>query len=96
CATPNPRFDFAASPFEPATRLRAWTGPRLAGISAFGLGGTNAHAIVSEAPAIRPVRAPLPAPEFHRRRLWHERPDAVPPVGGQLVASVLDLSFRTR
>ncbi|NEC24547.1 6-deoxyerythronolide-B synthase, partial [Streptomyces parvus] len=74
CATPNPRFDFAASPFEPATRLRAWTGPRLAGISAFGLGGTNAHAIVSEAPAIRPVRAPLPAPEFHRRRLWHERP----------------------
>ncbi|MEU7333486.1 amino acid adenylation domain-containing protein [Streptomyces parvus] len=96
CATPNPRFDFAASPFEPATRLRAWTGPRLAGISAFGLGGTNAHAIVSEAPAIRPVRAPLQAPEFHRRRLWHERPDAVPPVGVPLVASVLDLSFRTR
>ncbi len=110
CETPNPRFDFATSPFAPATRGREWTGRRVAGVSAFGLGGTNAHAIVSEPPGgPRPVRSPLPAPVFSRRRLWRERPSqprqqtaapAGPPAArqpdtGPLVASVLQLSFRT-
>ncbi|MEV6116045.1 amino acid adenylation domain-containing protein [Streptomyces sp. NPDC052109] len=77
CDTPNPRFDFAGSPFVPATSLRAWTGVRrIAGVSAFGLGGTNAHAVVSQPPANRPRRTALPAPAFHRRRLWWDRQDA--------------------
>ncbi|GAA3273799.1 hypothetical protein GCM10020218_018920 [Dactylosporangium vinaceum] len=75
CADPNPRFDFAASPFFPVTEPRAWpAGDRVGAVSAFGLGGTNAHLIAAAAPASSPARAPLPAPVFHRRRLWWDRP----------------------
>jgi acyl transferase domain-containing protein/acyl carrier protein len=51
---PNPRIDFANSPFYVNTRLEAWTAdraPRRAGVSSFGMGGTNAHVILQEAPA---------------------------------------------
>ncbi|MGH3908036.1 MAG: amino acid adenylation domain-containing protein [Pseudonocardiaceae bacterium] len=54
---PNPLIDFANSPFWVVTRATPWrseNGPRRAGISSFGIGGTNAHAIVEEAPS-RPV-----------------------------------------
>ena len=53
--SPNPNIDFDDSPFYVVTTLQDWTTPagvpRRAGVSAFGLGGTNAHAIVEEAPA---------------------------------------------
>jgi amino acid adenylation domain-containing protein len=55
--SPNPKIDFANSPFFPVTRLLEWQrgeSPRRAGVSAFGVGGTNAHVVVEE--------APLPAP----------------------------------
>jgi len=51
--TPNPRIDFADSPFFVNATPRVWeTGgrPRLAGVSSFGLGGTNAHVVLAEAP----------------------------------------------
>lgn len=51
----NPAIDFAASPFYVNTELVAWeTGrqPRRAGISSLGVGGTNAHVIVEEAPPL--------------------------------------------
>jgi len=51
--TPNPQIDFAASPFFVNRALTAWPAgqaPRRAGVSAFGVGGTNVHAIVEEAP----------------------------------------------
>jgi phthiocerol/phenolphthiocerol synthesis type-I polyketide synthase E len=52
---PNPAIDFAGSPFFVADRLRPWTPPagmpRRAGISALGVGGTNAHVILEEPPA---------------------------------------------
>ncbi|MBV9792208.1 MAG: SDR family oxidoreductase [Chloroflexi bacterium] len=54
---PNPRIDFANSPFYVNNKLRPWTtngAPRRAGISSFGVGGTNAHVILEEAPAIAP------------------------------------------
>ncbi|MBI2512596.1 MAG: amino acid adenylation domain-containing protein [Opitutae bacterium] len=49
---PNPRVDLAASPFTVPTTLTPWpTGatPRRAGVSAFGVGGTNAHVVLEEA-----------------------------------------------
>lgn len=54
---PNPGIDFASSPFFVNTELTGWTtngGPRRAGISSFGIGGTNAHVIVEEAPPQEP------------------------------------------
>ena len=48
---PNPKIDFANSPFFVNTKLTNWdTGdlPRRAGISSFGIGGTNAHVVVEE------------------------------------------------
>jgi phthiocerol/phenolphthiocerol synthesis type-I polyketide synthase E len=50
---PNPQIDFRESPFYVNTRLAEWKsekGPRRAGVSAFGVGGTNAHVVVEEAP----------------------------------------------
>ncbi|WP_343069164.1 amino acid adenylation domain-containing protein [Hymenobacter citatus] len=48
----NPSIDFANSPFFVNTTLRDWTTPtvRRAGISSFGVGGTNVHVVVEEAP----------------------------------------------
>ena len=62
---PNPEIDLAASPFYVVDRLRAWTtdgGSRIAGVSSLGVGGTNCHVIVAEAPAVDEAdAAALPA-----------------------------------
>jgi non-ribosomal peptide synthase protein (TIGR01720 family) len=58
--TPNPKIDFASSPFYVNDAPREWETdgkPRLAGVSAFGVGGTNAHAILEQAPEIEPSGA---------------------------------------
>jgi amino acid adenylation domain-containing protein len=50
---PNPRIDFASSPFYVNAALAEWRAdgrPRRAGVSAFGVGGTNAHAVLEQAP----------------------------------------------
>jgi non-ribosomal peptide synthase protein (TIGR01720 family) len=55
--TPNPRIDFANSPFYVNAELREWKTdgqPRRAGVSSFGMGGTNVHAVLEEAPRIEP------------------------------------------
>ncbi|MFD2767146.1 SDR family NAD(P)-dependent oxidoreductase [Micromonospora eburnea] len=60
---PNPALDLPNSPFYLTTALTKWVpevGPRRAGVSSFGFGGTNAHLVVEEAPAV--VRAPAPEP----------------------------------
>jgi len=54
---PNPAIDFDTSPFLVNDRLTDWTsakGPRRAGVNALGVGGTNAHAILEEAPVSPP------------------------------------------
>ena len=59
--TPNPRIDFAASPFYVNDRLRdfpANEGPRQAGLNSLGIGGTNAFAVLEEAPALADVSLP--------------------------------------
>ncbi|MBD2355236.1 SDR family NAD(P)-dependent oxidoreductase [Tolypothrix sp. FACHB-123] len=50
---PNPKIDFANSPFYVNTKLTQWKPgftPRRAGVSSLGMGGTNAHVILEEAP----------------------------------------------
>ena len=51
---PNPNIDFINSPFFVNTALRSWDTnetPRRASVSSFGIGGTNAHVVLEEAPA---------------------------------------------
>jgi acyl transferase domain-containing protein len=55
---PNPQIDFSQTPFVVNRTLRSWPErasregrPRMAAVSSFGVGGTNAHAIVEQAPA---------------------------------------------
>ena len=52
CSKPNPDIDFAHSPLYVNGELKPWTTkgdtPRRAGVSAFGFGGTNFHAVLEE------------------------------------------------
>ena len=51
---PNPAIPFAGSPFRVNDALTDWPAgdtPRRAAVNALGVGGTNAHAIIEEAPA---------------------------------------------
>jgi acyl transferase domain-containing protein len=62
---PNPQIDFANSPFYVNSEPVAWPCgrvPRVAGVSSFGIGGTNAHVIVEEA---------MPPPSVASARPWH-------------------------
>ncbi len=50
---PNPAIDFETSPFKVNDSLSDWTshkGPRRAGVNSLGVGGTNAHVVLQEAP----------------------------------------------
>jgi len=59
--TPNPNIDFANTPFYVNHTLAEWPThevPRRAGVSAFGIGGTNAHILLEEAPPPIPTQPP--------------------------------------
>ncbi|GLW73272.1 hypothetical protein Kpho02_55710 [Kitasatospora phosalacinea] len=64
---PNPLLGVEDSPFVLPTRATPWRtdGPRRAGVHSIGMGGTNAHVILEQAPAApprpRPRTAPVPA-----------------------------------
>ncbi|MGK4008526.1 amino acid adenylation domain-containing protein [Sorangium sp. So ce1036] len=59
----NPHIDWGALPIQVVDALRPWPRrdggePRRAGVSAFGLSGTNAHVVLEEAPSVEPA-API-------------------------------------
>src|SRR5262249_38072270 len=69
---PNPHIEWESLPVRVVDSLERWAphqdgSPRRAGISAFGLSGTNAHVIIEEAPAAEsspqtePALSPPPA-----------------------------------
>ena len=63
----NPYLSLDDSRIEIGTYLRPWKrreGPRFAGISSFGFGGTNAHIVISDAPRVEvaPSRANMERP----------------------------------
>ncbi|MGO9846440.1 MAG: type I polyketide synthase, partial [Methylocella sp.] len=64
--TPNPKLGLEDSPFFVNAELKAWPRgekPRIAGVNAAGVGGTNVHVIVEEAPLIPAAAAVDPDDE---------------------------------
>lgn len=71
----NPLLDLAGSPFRVAADTVDWPegdGPRRAGVSAFGIGGTNAHVVLEQAPDH--VEAESPGPMAASSPCWFCRP----------------------
>ena len=60
---PNPRIDFASAPVYVNAALTPWpegSEPRRAGVDSFGLGGTNAHVVLEQAPEPVPAVSTRP------------------------------------
>ncbi|MET9964039.1 beta-ketoacyl synthase N-terminal-like domain-containing protein [Streptomyces sp. NPDC006326] len=83
-AEPHP--DLARTRMRPVTAAQPWertSGPRRAGVNAFGFGGINAHVVLEQAPgapaAAAPGRRAAPAPV--RRFLPLGAPAQAPPAG---------------
>lgn len=109
---PNPRIDFENSPFFVNTSLKTWEGRCMAGVSAFGMGGTNAHLVLAQAPerAEQPVgpdrpyiftlsaRSKAALTELNRRYAdWLENEtDAGQTQGSPLLADICFTSTRGR
>nr|MCU0258556.1 polyketide synthase [Solirubrobacteraceae bacterium] len=88
---PNPNLDWSRSPFAINGELREWEPggePRVAGVSAFGFGGTNFHAVLEEhvpgrfAGQRTSISVPEAAPRPNRRA-------AAAPTGGMAAKSPL-------
>ena len=63
--SPNPHIRLEEGPFEVVRSLTPWVardGRRIAGVSSFGLSGTNSHVVVEEAPD-QPQRPPSERPK---------------------------------
>ncbi|AQS67079.1 type I polyketide synthase [Streptomyces pactum] len=97
----NPAIDFPSTPFYVQRELAPWNtpdgGPRRAGVSAFGFGGTNAHVVLEEAPEPAP---PGPARPSQVLVLSARTPQALERVSDRLAArlrqedlSLADVAF---
>ncbi|GAA4073428.1 non-ribosomal peptide synthetase/type I polyketide synthase [Streptomyces shaanxiensis] len=85
--TPAPYLERVAPGFELVTEQREWRtpGPLVAGVNAFGFGGTNAHAVLEEAPGR--TTAPTSAADGpHLLTLSAHSPDALRTAAADLAA----------
>ena len=76
---PNPHIAWAELPVTVPTKLRPWLPeqqPRLAGVSGFGFGGTNAHVVLQEAPTREPEQVGVERP-LHLLTLSAKTPEAL-------------------
>ncbi|QGZ62846.1 amino acid adenylation domain-containing protein [Paraburkholderia acidisoli] len=67
-SAPNPAIELANSPFFFNVAARAWQAgeaPRRAGVSSLGVGGTNVHVVLEEAPEYTSANAANDADEAH-------------------------------
>ncbi len=88
--SPNPKIDFPISPFVVNTEPTRWEpkdGPRRAGISAFGVGGTNAHLVIEEAPINRREKSRR---DYHLLRLSARSSSALDEATGELARYLAD------
>jgi amino acid adenylation domain-containing protein len=88
---PNPRIDFASSPVYVNAELAPWPDrdgePRRAGVNSFGLGGTNAHVVLEEAPEPEPASHARP---FQLLTLSARTPEALAAAGSRLSAHLAE------
>jgi len=78
-SSPNPKIDFENSPFYVSTALQEWKSaafPRRAAVNALGIGGTNAHIILEEAPTL-PVEQAKVERSHHILTLSAKTPEAL-------------------
>ncbi|WP_435839893.1 SDR family NAD(P)-dependent oxidoreductase [Streptomyces canus] len=98
--TASPHVDWAAGPLRLLTESRPWPStdePRRAGVSAFGISGTNAHVLLEEAPEPEPSRAGAtegPRPTHAGLPLWLLSAKSPEALGGQ--ADRLSRHLRSR
>lgn len=88
---PNPQIPFRDSPFEVVGQRTLWprqTMPRRAGVSSFGIGGTNAHMVLEEAPAL-PDTAPGARP-WRVLPISAQTPDAITAMTERLAAHLTE------
>ena len=83
----NPGIDPAPTRFFVPTENTAWprdNGPRRAAVSSFGFGGTNAHVVLEQGPAVIQSSASTPAPAVHTLVIAGKTPDRVASWAGVL------------
>jgi acyl transferase domain-containing protein/acyl carrier protein len=92
--TPSPRIPWADLPLRVPTSLQPWPHPdqpRIAGVSSFGIAGTNAHVVLAEAPPREEIAATAAMP--HLLTLSAHSADALKDLAhayGQLLADASD------
>jgi len=87
--SPNPKIDFASGPFHVVAQSTPWPASdtrRLAGVSSFGVGGTNAHVVIEEPPK----RAHHPSQHSGELLLLSARSESALANGARLLAEHLE------
>ena len=92
--TPSPKIPWASLPLTVPTTLTPWAPgdrQRIAGVSSFGLSGTNAHIVIEEAPAAERQQPDCERP-LHILTLSARSPDALRTLAGKYADTIAHTS----